>query len=132
MANNIKKFGPLLFLLFHPFFLISVFVLKFMEIINEHLAILLIGALSLEAIYLASFIWAKLARTANYLREVEKEMADLREDTADMPRMQRELIYAGHQIKTLQMDLDALKKTGSIKLTGNGHRRSHPPAMSHS
>lgn len=133
MTNNIKKFSTLFFLLFQPVFLASVLVLRAFGLISEYLALILIGALSLEAIYLASFIWVKLARTTSHIREMKKEMVDAKEDMADLLRMQRESIYVGHQIKTLQMDLDNLKKTGTIKLSGNGHsRRPHPPTVSHS
>lgn len=132
MVSNIKKFSPILFLLFHPVLLGAVFALWIFGFITEYLALLLIGALSLEAIYIASFIWVKLVRTTGHVREMEKEMVGVKEDMADLLRMQRELIYAGHQIKTLQMDLDALKKAG-IKLSGNGHhRRTHSQAVSHS
>ena len=132
MANNIKKFGPLLFLLLHPVFLVSVFVFSFLGIMSEHLGLLLVGLLSLEAIYIASFLWVRLIKTTNHLKKVEKEMTDAKEDTVDLLRMQRELIYAGHQIKTLQMDLDALKKTNTFKLSGNGHRRTHSQPLPHS
>ncbi|MBI2196624.1 hypothetical protein HYU45_03340 [Candidatus Daviesbacteria bacterium] len=123
MASNIKRYGPLLFLIIHPALLASVFALWFLRFISEQLALLLIGAVSLEAIYIASFIWVKLTRATRGLREMEKEIADMKEDAVDLARVQRELIYAGHQIKTLQMDLDSLKRGNGIKLSGNGHHR---------
>ncbi len=125
MLKNFNKFRTLLFLLIHPVFLVLVFFLGFFGIITEYLAFLLMGALSLEAIYIASFMGVKLRRTVGNLKTIEEEMTAIKEDTTSFLRMQRELIYAGHQIKTLRTELDAIKKGNGIKLSGHGHSNGH-------
>lgn len=134
MLNKFKRLGPLLFFLLHPVFLVSVFALNFLGALGGSSALLLTGLVSVEAIYIVFFIRARLNKTVNRLRDMESEVLDMRENEMDMARMQRELIYAGHQIKSLQMDLDALKRGNGIKLSGgNGHqRRIHSSAVSHS
>ncbi len=133
MIKNLKKLKPFLFLLAHPIILASVFALKFLGVIGEPLALLLTGLVSIEAIYIAFFMKIKLNKTMDNLKEMQQEIQDIREDGESLARMQRELLYAGHQIKSLQMDLDVLKKANSIKISGNGHsRRTHSQAVSHS
>ncbi|MDO8577185.1 MAG: hypothetical protein Q7R82_02465 [Candidatus Daviesbacteria bacterium] len=122
-----------LFLTIHAVILISIFTLRFFGFSTDHLLAAAAALISLEAIYVAFFIRSKANKTECSLRDMEKEIAQFREDTRDAVRAHREILYAGHQIKTLQMDLDVLKKTNSIKLSGNGHsRRIHSQAASHS
>jgi len=132
MFKIFRKFGPVLFFIIQPIILISVIALSSFGLISSQVALLLFSAISLEAIYIAFFIRARLNKAVNRLEDMESKVLGMRENEMDVSRMQRELIYAGHKIKTLQMDLYALKKTGSIKLSGNGHRRAHSPTVSHS
>ncbi|GEM_PF-2149778 len=132
MIKNLKKFRLFLFLVAHPIILASVFALKFLGVIGEPLTLLLTGLVSIEAIYIAFFMKIKLNKTVGNFKEMQQEIQDVREDGESLARMRRELIYAGHQIKSLQVDLDTLKKANSIKLSGSSHSgRSHSPAVSH-
>lgn len=124
MLNNLRKSGPILFFIIQPVILLSVIFLSLFGLISSHLGLLFFGAISLEAIYIAFFIRMKLSKTVSFLKAMESQMSEIKEDTLHAVKLQRELIYAGHQIKTLQMDLDALKKGNGIKLSGNnGHSR---------
>ena len=103
MIKNLGKFGLLLFLLAHPAILVAVFVFIFLGIINWHLALLFTGMIAFEAVSIAFLMRIKLNKTIFNLGEMENKIQDLKEDADVLARMQRELIYAGHQIKTLQL-----------------------------
>ncbi len=122
MIKKISKFGPILFFIIQPVILLSMITLTLFGRISSQVGLLFFGAISLEAIYIAFFIRMKLNRSVHLLNEVERQLAQVKEDALHAVRMQREVIYAGHQIKTLQMDLEALKK-GIPKLSGSGHSR---------
>lgn len=123
MLSNLRRIGPILFFIIQPVILIAAIALSFFGLISGHLALLFFAAVSLEAISIAFFLRAKLNKTVNYLKEIGKDMMEIKEDSMELMRMKRELIYAGHQIKTLHMDLEALKKGSNLKLPGNGHHR---------
>jgi len=118
------------FLIIHAVILISVFTLRFMGIAPDYILIAVAAVMSLEAIYVALFTKAVAKRAASNLKEMAKEMAQIREEAYEATKLHRSLIYAGHQIKTIQGDLDLLKR--GLKPNGNGHRRPHHPLISHS
>lgn len=86
--------------------------------------------MSLEAIYVALFTKAMTKRVAGNLKEMEKEIGQIRNEAYEATKLQRSLIYAGHQIKTIQGDLDLLKR--GLKSNGNGHHRRPHQIISHS
>lgn len=125
MTKYFSKFGPILFFIIQPLLLITVATLSFFGMISGPLALLFFGAVSLEAIYIAFFIRMKLNKTVNFLKLMEEQMREIKAETLDTVRMHRELIYAGHRIKTLQMDLEAVKKGTGVKITATHPRRIH-------
>lgn len=87
--------------------------------------------MSIEAIYVSLFTKAAVNKASGKLMGMEKEIAKIREDASDAAKLHQALIYAGHQIKTIQQELDFLKKQG-VKLNGNGHHRRSHQIISHS
>jgi hypothetical protein len=124
MLNNFRKLGPILFFIIQPAILLTVIALSLFGIISSQLGLLFFGAISLEAIYIAFFIRMRLSKTASFLKEMCLQIDEVKDEALHAARLQRELIYAGHQIKTLQMDLEALKK-GNPKHFGGHSRRIH-------
>lgn len=114
----------IVFLAIHAVIIISIFTLRYLKIGSDVVLLVAAAVISLETICLVLFIRLKVNRTARRIKEVEEEVAHLREDTPDVARIHRELLYMGHQIKTIQ---------NVFKTNGNGHhRRVHPPTISHS
>lgn len=123
----------LVFLIFHAIILTSIFTLRYLGFATDHILIIAAALMSLEAIYLALFTKAIVNKVAGSLKEIERGMTQIREDALETVKIQRALLYAGHQIKTIQLDLDALKKRNELKSSGNGHhRRLQAPIVSHS
>lgn len=113
------------FLIIHAIILISIFALRFIGFSSDHLLVIAVAAISLEAIYLILFTGAKVNRIAGNLKEIEKEMAEIREDAMDVERIQRELLYAAHQMSR--------GTSGVFKPSGNGHnKRTHSQTVSRS
>lgn len=77
--------------------------------------------LSVEAIYLAIFIQMTVNRNTESLEEVEEDIEDIQEEATEEEEAHRVLIHIGQQMRTIQQDLDGLKKSGVLKPSGNGH-----------
>ena len=80
--------------------------------------------LSIEAIYLAIFIQMTVNRNTESLEEVEEDIEDIQEDASEEEAAHQVLLHIGQQMKTIQQDLDSLRKSGLLKPT-NGHKRAH-------
>lgn len=118
MLNN--KF---VFLLVHVIIFALLFALRFFGIASDIILVIAASVIAMEAIYMAVF--TKEAAV--------KASAQLREAVSETVKLERALLYAGHQIKNIQQELDILKKRGDFKSNGNGHqRRIHHPIVSHS
>lgn len=78
--------------------------------------------LSIEAIYLAIFIQMSVNRNTESLEEVEEDIEDIQEEASEEEEAHRVLVHIGQQMKTIQHDLDVLKKSGILKTSSNGHR----------
>lgn len=84
--------------------------------------------LSVEAIYLAIFIQMSVNRNTESLEEVEEDIEDIQEEASEEEEAHRVLLHIGQQMRTIQHDLDVLRKSGILKTNGNGnghHNRIH-------
>ena len=82
---------------------------------------ILTAIISLEAFFLI-FIQISAVRNARRLIIVEKAAEKILEDEV---KTHTALIHMGHQMKTIQHDLDILRKNGFFKLSSNGHHKAH-------
>lgn len=121
----------LIFFTSHVLIIALLFALRFLGVAADYLLIGTAVIMSMEAIYIALFTKAAANKASICLNDMKKDMAKIREDASETAKLHQALIYAGHQIKTIQQELDFLKKQG-VKLNGNGHRRVHHPIISHS
>src|SRR3989338_2779189 len=78
--------------------------------------------LSVEAIYLAIFIQMTVNRNTESLEEVEEDIEGIQEDSTEEEEAHKVLLHIGHQMKTIQHDLDVLRKSGILKTNGNSHK----------
>lgn len=125
----------IVFLLVHVIILSSLIVLRFLGIAAEVILTIALAAISMEAICMAVFTKDAVGKTLGGIKEMEADMTQLKEMATETAKCQRALIYAGHQIRMIQQELDLLKKKAELKSNGNRnghHRRVHQPMISHS
>lgn len=79
--------------------------------------------LSIEAIYLSIFIQMTVNRNTQSLEEVEEDIEDIQEEEQQEEEARKVLLHIGQQMKTIQHELDTLKKSGVLKV-GNGYPKA--------
>lgn len=114
--------GTPLSLIVHTFFFVGIFALKIFGVTTDYLLLILTTAVSLEAIYLSIFIQMTVNRATESLEEVEEDIEDIQEGATEEEEAHRVLIHIGQQMKTIQQELDILKKSEVLNTNGNGHR----------
>lgn len=116
--TNSEKF--FLLLLIHIVLFGGIFALGLLGVTTNAVLLILGAVVSLEIIYLAVFIQQSLTKNARSLEGVEKQTQKIEENEE---KAQTALIYLGHQLKSIQHDLDAFKKGSFLKYKPiNGHR----------
>lgn len=119
------------FLLVHVFILGTLFALSFLGLATDIILMAAAAIIAMEAIYMAAFTKEAAGGACRSVKEMEAEIIQLKEAASETVKLHRALIYAGHQIKKIQQELDLLKRK-EFK-PGNGHtRRVHHPLISHS
>ena len=115
--------GTPISLIVHTLFFAGIFALRKFGVATDYILLLLTTAVSLEAIYLSIFIQMTVNRNTESLEEVEEDIEDIQEDTYEEEEAHKVLVHIGQQMRTIQHDLDVLKKSGLLKPSGNGHHR---------
>lgn len=108
--------------IFHTLLFLLVPALAFLGSDLRSILLIFTTWLSIEAIYLAIFIQMTVNRNTQSLEEVEEDIEDIQEDVTEEEEAHKVLIHIGQQMKTIQHDLDVLKKSGILKTNGNNHR----------
>lgn len=115
--------GTPISLIIHTIFFMGIFALRYFGITTDYILLLLTTAVSLEAIYLSIFIQMTVNRNTESLEEVEEDLEGIQMDASEEEEARRVLIHIGQQMRTIQHDLDALRKSGILKSSGNIHSR---------
>lgn len=135
-GNGHKKFSPLektsfklirwvgtpYSVIFHTLLFIAIPALTLIGFDLRSVLLIFTTWLSVEAIYLAIFIQMTVNRNTESLEDVEEDIEDIQEDVSVEEEAHKALIQIGQQMKTIQQELDVLKKSGVLKPNGNGHR----------
>lgn len=106
-----------LFLIIHSLFFGGIFALRVFGLGTQSVLFTLVAVVFLEVIYLTISTQSSVNINIQSLEEVKKNTEGILEDEV---KIQTALIHIGHQMRTIQHDLDLLKKNGTLK-TGNGH-----------
>jgi len=114
--------GTPLSLILHTCLFAGIFALRYLGVTTNYILLILTTAVSLEAIYLSIFIQMTVNRNTQSLEEVEEDIEGIQEDVTGEEEAHRVLIHIGQQMRTIQHDLDILRKSGILKSVGNGHR----------
>lgn len=115
--------GTPMSLIVHTLFFFGAFALRHFGVATDYILLALTTAVSLEAIYLSIFIQMSVNRNTESLEEVEEDIEDIQEDASEEEAAHQVLLHIGQQMKTIQQDLDSLRKSGLLKPNGNGHHR---------
>ena len=102
-------------LILHTLLFVGIFALRFIGVTTDYILLGLTTAVSLEAIYLSIFIQMTVNRNTESLEEVEEDIEDIQEDVVEEEAAHKMLIHIGQQMKSIQHDLDILRKSGIIK-----------------
>lgn len=113
--------GTPISLIIHTLFFVGIFALRGFGVTTDYLLLILTTVVSLEAIYLSIFIQMTVNRNTESLEEVEENIEDIQEEVDEDEKSNKVLLHIIQQMKTIQHDLDNLKKSRALK-SSNGHR----------
>ena len=94
----------------------GIFALGMFRMTTGLIQLILVTAVFLEIIYLTILIQMSDNRNIKGLNEVKKHIEELREGEE---KTYNGLIYTGHQMKAMQHELNALKRSSILKPNGN-------------
>ncbi len=110
----IKWVGTPYSVLFHTCLFVAVPALSFLGYELRTILLMFTTWLSIEAIYLAIFIQMSVNRNTESLEEVEEDIEDIQEDVTEEEAAHKVILHIGAELKTIQHDLNLLKKKGII------------------
>ena len=117
-----KLIGSPLSLLLHTIVFAGFLFFRYIGVINNAVLLILAAAACLEAIYMVIFVQMITKNNTKTLGEIQKKMETMQQEEEDAHKLLINMLHMAHQMKTLQSDINALKKTGILKSSGNGHR----------
>lgn len=120
------------FLSVHAVILLSLFAMKLFGVAADTLLVAAAVVISMEAVYMAVFTKEATGKACQGVKEIVEEMTLYKEAASETIKLQRALLYSGHQIKNIQQELDILKRRADFKSNGNSHHKKiHNPIISH-
>jgi len=118
---TVRKLTPsekfFFFLITNTLFFGGVFTLRVFGLATEAILLILAAATSLEVIYIALSVQSAVTKNTQSLRETEEYMKKIGEDEG---KAHNEIIYMAHQMRSLQHEVDILRKSPLLKTNGNG------------
>ena len=110
-----KIIGSPFSLLFHTALFGGIFTLRFLGIASDYTLLMIIAALCLEAIYLVILIQNIVNKNTKSLALVQEKIEEIQQDENDAHKLMINILHTTHQMKTIQHELDVLKKSGAFK-----------------
>mgnify|MGYP001587258284 CR=1 FL=1 len=113
MINTIKLakwIGSPLSLLLHTLLFGGIFMLRYLGIATDSLILILTTAICLEAIYLVILIQMIINKNTQNLAGVQEKVAEIQEEEKEAHKIMINILHTAHQVKTIQQELEALKK----------------------
>ena len=104
-------------IIFHTFIFIAFASALIMGASFDKVILIWNTLVSLEAIYLALFIQMTVNRATVSLEEVEEDIESIQEDESSEVEAHKMIIHIGQQMKSIQHELDILRKKGLLKST---------------
>lgn len=117
-----RLIGSPLSLLLHTLIFGGFLFLRYLGVINNAVLLVLAAAACLEAIYMVIFVQMITKNNTKTLGEIQKKMETMQQEEEDAHKLLINMLHMAHQMKTIQSDINALKKAGILKSSGNSHR----------
>lgn len=99
------------------------FILRYMGLVPNGVLLILTAAVCLEAIYLVIFIQMMVRKNTRSLIEAQMIIEQIQQEENETHKLMINLLHVTHQVKTIQQDIDTLKKNAVSKSSGNGSNR---------
>lgn len=115
-TTKLAKFiGSPFSLLFHTALFGGIFILRLLGIASDYTLLMIIAALCLEAIYLVILIQNIVNKNSKSLVGVQEKIEQIQEEEKEAHKLMISILHTAHQMKTIQHELDLLKKNGAFK-----------------
>ena len=112
-------------LLLHTIVFGGFFILRYYGLVSNPVLTVLIAAVVLEAIYLVIFIQIIVKNNTNSLVALQGNVEEIKQEEKEVHKLMVNILHLAHQMKALQEDFAALKKSRVLKTNGNGHKIQH-------
>lgn len=123
--NLAKWIGSPFSLILHTIVFGGFFILRYYGILTNPVLFILTAAVCLEAIYLVIFIQMSVRNNTNNLVHLQTNLEEIQQEEKEVHKLMVNILHLAHQMKILQQNFDTLKKRGSLKINGNGHKIHH-------
>lgn len=117
-----KLIGTPLSLLLHTAIFVTFLFLRSIGVVNNAMLIILAAAACLEAIYMVIFAQMITKNNTKALAEVQEKIEIMQQEEEDAHKLLINMLHVAHQMKTIQHDIDTLKKTGVLKSSSHAPR----------
>lgn len=117
-----KWIGSPISLILHTVIFGGFFIFRYLGFVTNSALLVLTAAVCLEAIYLVINVSMIIKNNTKSLTEVREKISQIQQEEEDAHKLLINMLHLAHQIKTIQHDVDVLKKSGVLKTSGNGHR----------
>lgn len=125
MINTIKLarwVGNPFSLLIHTLILGGFLVLRYFGVISSGVLSALTTAVALESIFLVICLQIIVNKNTKSLAATQEKIEQIQKEEIEAHKLMIDILHTAHQMKSLQHDLDSLKKSAVFKHPGNGHR----------
>ncbi len=96
--------------------------MRYFGVIPASVLAALTTTIALEAIFLVLFLQMEVNRSLKNMAAMQKKIAEIQSEETETHKLMVNILHIAHQMKTVQQDLDTLKRTKALKSLGNGHR----------
>lgn len=117
-----KWIGSPISLILHTVIFGGFFIFRYLGFVTNSVLLVLTAAVCLEAIYLVINVSMIIRNNTRSLLEVQEKITQMQQEEEDAHKLLINMLHLAHQMKTIQHDIDVLKKGGVLKHNGNGHR----------
>lgn len=121
----IKWIGSPASLLFHTALFVGFLISRYLGIIGDYTFSFLIATVCLEAIYLAIFVQLIVKNNCKNLLQMQGSINKVCQEEKDAHKLMLNVLHLSHQMKTLQQEIENLKKHGIIKPIAQNGQRVH-------
>ena len=96
--------------------------LRYFNLVSNGVLFILAAAACLEAIYMAIFLQVLVKNNTKTLNQLKGNIGEIKEEQEATQKLMINMLHMVHQLKSIQHDLEVLKKHTNIKSSGNHQR----------